>query len=276
IYVIFWAFGICSFDPKTFIKSFLPIAFKKWWFASTYFVLYIIHPFLNVLLRNVNKKTYQALLVMLVIMWSVIPTFTTLSYQSSNLLWFIVLYAIAGYIRLFGLNSLFTTKHYFWFWFTFSFLTYASCVVFTFLGTKWEVFANYSAYFYGQEKLTVLLISLSLFMLFKTVKMNNHKWINVIASATFGVYLIHDNNLVRSFLWRDLFKNSQYQSTLLIIPYSIIIVALVYAVCTAIDLIRQKVFEKPFMLLVNKYTDMVLKPFDAICSFFKKIVFGQE
>lgn len=134
--------------------------------------------------------------------------------------------------------------------------------------------AAHATYFYGMEKISVLLISLTLFMAFATLKIGYYKWVNTLASATFGVYLIHDSNIVRPFLWIDVFRNFQYQNSLLLIPYSILVVLFVYAVCTVIDLMRQRFLEKPFMRLVDRYADNVLKPFAKICGFFRNIVFG--
>ena len=274
IFVISSLFHTQHYGIKDIIKAFFPITFSSWWFASAYFVLYIIHPFLNMFLNALNKKTYQALLLTLVIIWSVIPTFTTSDFQSNSLWWFVTLYAIAGYARLYGFNQIFTSKRYFALCGVISALTYFSSVVFIMLGTRWSIFLIHATYFYGMEKISVLLISLTLFMAFATLKMNYHKWINTLATATFGVYLIHDSNIVRPFLWIDVFQNSQYQNSLLLIPYSVIVVALVYGICTAIDLVRQKLFEKPFMHIVNRYADTILKPFVKICDLCKKIVFG--
>lgn len=274
IYIIGLAAGICDFGIKSFIKAIFPITFSSWWFASTYFVLFIIHPFLNKLLCSLGKKAYQSLLLVLVILWSVIPTFTTSAYQSNSLLWFVTLYAIAGYIRIYGLNKKFTTRHYFLFYFVLSILTYLSSVIFTLMGTKWPVFAAHARYFYGQEKLPVLLISVSLFMIFATLTINYYKWINILASASFGVYLIHDSNVVRPVLWLDVFRNAQYQDSLFIIPYSIMVVVIVYMVCSILDLIRQKIFEQPYMLFVNRHAEIVIKLFSKICGYFKRIVFG--
>ena len=259
---------------KAAIKAVFPITFSSWWFASTYFVLYIIHPFLNIFLNALTKKSYQIFLAILVIMWSVIPTFTTLDFQSNSLCWFVTLYAIAGYARLYGFNRVYTTKKYFALCGVFSALTYLSSVIFTILGTRWSIFFDYVTYFYGMQKLSVLLISLTLFMAFVTLKMGYHKWINTLAAATFGVYLIHDNSFVSPFLWIDVFKNAQYQNSLFLIPCSIIVVALVYTVCTAIDLIRKKFLERPFMFIVNRCAEAVLKPFAKICEWFRIIVFG--
>ena len=275
ILIVFGCLGYATLNLKEIIKSFLPISLSSWWFASTYFVLYILHPFLNKLLKNLDKKMYQSLLVILILGWSILPTFTTFSYQSSSLTWFITLYAVAGYAKLYGFNNSFTAKHYFIFWLVFTVLTYSSSVVFAFLGTKYEVFFNHMTYFYGMERISVLLISLTLFLAFTKLSIKYNKFINIIASATFGVYLIHDSNIIRPFLWITVFKNAQYQNSLMLIPYSLGVVALVYLLCTLIDLLRQQIFEKPYLLLVNKVSDKIEYLFNVICDFFKNIVFGK-
>ncbi len=268
--------GTSDIGIKLFIKSCFSITFSQWWFASAYFVLYLLHPFLNKLLHAMDKSLYQKFLLTLVICWSVIPTFTTSLYQSNSLLWFITLYSISGYIRLYGLNNKFTTKFYFVIWLICSFLMYASSVVFTVLGSKWEFFASKIRYFYGQEKITTLLVSLCLFMIFATLKMNYHKWINAIASATFGVYLIHDHPIIKRFLWIDLFNNAQYQESLFLIPYSIMVVIVVYVVCSFVDLLRGHIIEKPFMMIVRRYFPKLILPFEKIITIIKDFVFGKQ
>lgn len=267
--------GIADLNIKDIIKTFFPITFSRWWFASTYFVLYLIHPYLNKLLHSIDKSLYQKLLLLLVVCWSIIPTFTSSSFQSNSLLWFITLYAIAGYIKLYGLNKKFSTKHYSLMFLALLILTYSSSIVLTVLGNKWNFFTSYITYFYGQEKLTVLLISLCLFMCFSTLKMNYHKSINTLASATFGVYLIHDNKIIRKLLWIDWFKNAQYQESLFLIPYSIIVVVIVYAICSLVDLLRLNIVEKPFMKIVKRYSGKVIAPFKKIATLLGNCIFGK-
>lgn len=274
--VIYLIFSKGKFSIGALIIRFFPISYSLWWFASTYFVLYLLHPFLNKLLHCLDKRKYQYLLLILVVCWSVIPTFLTSFYQSNDLLWFITLYAIAGYIRLYGLNDKFKLKHYWFSCFIFLAITYALGVIGTLLGLKSGTIVYDSMYFFGQQKISVLLISVSLFMAFATMKMNYHKSLNVIASATFGVYLIHDSDIIRPLLWNDMFKNATYQNTLMIIPYSIAVVTLVYVVCTVIDLIRQNVFEKLFMMLVNKYSGLLMKPLEKVADISKRVIFGQD
>ena len=104
IYLVFVIASDQPFEIKGLIKALFPISFERWWFASVYIILYILYPFINILLNSIDKKTYQVLLITLLIIWCILPTFTTKSFSGSNLAWFLTLYAVAGYVRLYGFN----------------------------------------------------------------------------------------------------------------------------------------------------------------------------
>jgi hypothetical protein len=106
--------------------------------------------------------------------------------------------------------------------------------------------------------------------------MKYHKWINTIASATFGVYLIHDNNIIRSLLWIDWFNNAKYQDSLLLIPYSVFVVTVVYVVCSAIDLLRQHIVEAPYMRVVERHSSSAVAPLERLVSFIVALFFGKQ
>ena len=257
-----------AFEIKQLIKVCLPITYPGWWFASTYFMLYLIHPFLNKLLHGLSKTEYQYLILMMVLCWSIIPTATTQLFESNSLLWFVTLYGIAGYVNLYGGNQKLQSKHYFSLYFMVLIITYTVSTTFLFLGTKKEEWSTHAIDFFEIERLPILLMAITLFMGFVTLKMNYHKWINMIASATFGVYLIHDSSYIRYYLWTNIFKINQYQDSTFLILYSILVVFILYVSCTMIDLIRKKLVEKPYMLFVNHYTYYFLKSFKIICEMF--------
>lgn len=263
-----------AFEIKQLIKVCLPITYPGWWFASTYFMLYLIHPFLNKLLHGLSKTEYQYLILMMVLCWSIIPTATTQLFESNSLLWFVTLYGIAGYVNLYGGNQKLQSKHYFSLYFMVLIITYTVSTTFLFLGTKKEEWSTHAIDFFEIERLPILLMAITLFMGFVTLKMNYHKWINMIASATFGVYLIHDSSYIRYYLWTNIFKINQYQDSTFLILYSILVMFILYVSCTMIDLIRKKLVEKPYMLFVNHYTYYFLKSFKIICEMFRKWIFG--
>lgn len=257
IYTIAILIGRTIRDSTSVIKIiavFFPITFASWWFASTYFVLFLLHPFLNKFIYCLSKKSYQNLLVLLIICWYIIPTFTGQWYQGTPLLRFVTLYLIAGYLRIYGFRHKLTHKHYFVFCGIIFVLTQLLNIVLIKFGEPWNTISLWEPY-----SLFALLVSLTFFIAFTDLKIRYHKWINVVASATFGVYLIHDSDYVRSFLWLEVFQNNQYQNSLVLIPYSIAVVAVVYIMCTLIDLLRQQLVEKIYMRFIDRYMDVLLQ-----------------
>lgn len=71
----------------SFIKdTFFPITYSLWWFASAYFVLYIVHPYINILLKRLTPLAFQKIVAIMLILWCVIPTFLGSQYQSNYFL----------------------------------------------------------------------------------------------------------------------------------------------------------------------------------------------
>ena len=83
------------------------------------------------------------------------------------------------------------------------------------------------------------------FMFFKGLKMKYYKWINVIASTTFGVLLIHANSdTMRQWLWKDTLHNADVYYTDYACLYSVVAVLVVFIVCSVIDFVRINTIEK--------------------------------
>ena len=249
---------------KNLIQSLFPITYSLWWFASTYFILYFIHPFINKLINSLNIKMYQNLLIMLIIFWCIIPTISTREFEGNSLLWFITLYLVSGYARKYGFNPNLKAKQYLIIASISIVFMYGTNFIFTILGCKWGIFFNHANYFFAQNRIPVFVISISLFMAFTMINMKYNKWINTIASTTFGVYLIHDSKVLRKIIWIDIFKNYTYQNSLLIILHSIIAVCIVFITCSIIDLIRKKFFERIYIKVIDFGVQLV-------CNTWKKI-----
>jgi len=66
------------------------------------------------------------------------------------------------------------------------------------------------------------------------------------------VLLIHDNSLMRLWLWRDVLKNVVYFKSPYLLLHAILSVLTVYLVCVAIDLLRIKYVETPLFAFIKK------------------------
>ena len=100
-----------------------------------------------------------------------------------------------------------------------------------------------------------VLTSVSSFMFFKNLKFRNRHWINLIASGTFGVLLIHDNSFaMRQWLWHTLVDVRQIYALEGLFPYLYILLSIVsiFFVCIAIDLLRKYTVEKLAFRQIDK------------------------
>ena len=266
-FLIFILFGKEPFGMIKLIWALAPVTFSRWWFASTYFVLYLLFPYINRLLVSFDKKQYMRFLTLLVLLWSVIPTLTGEYFQCNSLLWFMTLYAIAGYIRIFGCKIDLTGGKWIGLSLACFLLTFLSTVILDVLGTKIPFFGVRATFFYDpMQKLPALVIAVLMLLGFTKIKAGYSKWINTMASATFGVYLIHENEYVRQFLWKTLFPSAAYAESHLLIPYSVMAIVTVFVGCTIIELMRKYLIEIRMVSFIDRISLFIDHKINSLMS----------
>ena len=117
----------------------------------------------------------------------------------------------------------------------------------------------------GLYDIMPLFVALFMFLVFKNLNLNTPNWIMCIASSTFGIYLIHDNEVFRTYLWNDICKLPVMVNKPYFIPYSILCVILIFTICAAIEILRQKYIESK--LFSNP---LVIKTINRIDEFIKQ------
>lgn len=256
IYVLMCLIGKETFTIVGLVSSFMPISREKWWFASAYIILYILSPYINVLIKNMSKKVYKKLLIICFVMWVIFPTFLFTSLGSNNVIWFIYLYLLAGYIKQYEDGNFIDFGFSKWFIISIAIyiFTFLSALLIDIIGLHNYNIAKCATHFYGKNQLPILMISVCLFMAFKKLIIRNNKFINKIALTTFGVYLIHDNPVMRGFIWDNLFKTYLYSNSRYLIIYSIAVALAIYMVCSIIDFIRINSAER----IVAKIIDIII------------------
>ena len=241
-FVIFTFCGIDRPSTEKIVRSFFPILTRHWWFISCYFILYVLHPFLNTVLVELNKKSYRTFIILMFVLWSLV-LLTNYDVEFDKIIDFICLYSIGGYIRLWNDKA---GKKYILWGIAFAIAGFLVLFMLEITGTGFISVGDKKIYLvqYIHGMMGIFDVFAALFMLmgFSSLNVPYSKLINTIASATLGVYLIHGNIFMGKFLWNNIFHNASFQDSPYLIPYSICVVILVYVVCTLIELLRSKIF----------------------------------
>lgn len=87
---------------KEISKYAVPIWSGVNWFVGCYIVFMCIVPFVNPFLQSMTRKQYLKLMALVYIMFMVIPRFSGETYLHGKFIQFFVMYALGGYIRLYG------------------------------------------------------------------------------------------------------------------------------------------------------------------------------
>ncbi|MBM6666749.1 acyltransferase [Lacrimispora saccharolytica] len=237
-----------SLTVERIIYAFFPITSFQYWFATTYFILYLLVPYINKMIINLSSVELKKLISLLLIVWSVIPTFFELSVVYSQLGLFVLLYLIGAYLRLFP--DKFTTNYKYGLLITVGvYFFYIICIiVFDYAGKYNPHLGKYATYGAEENSIFTIVCAVSLFCCFKNLKIKNSKYINYFAQSMFGVYLVHDNNYVRYFLWREIFKSNEKIYSRYFVLYSIGIIFLVFCCSVFIDIFRREVLVKRVLL----------------------------
>ena len=104
-------------------------------------------------MKLIKWLSLMPMLCLLLVMWCLIPTITQKSFQGNYFLWFVTLYCVANYIRIYGFFSEFTVMRWSLIFVLSSVLKYSTSVIYILLGTKIQYFYDNSLYFYGRESL---------------------------------------------------------------------------------------------------------------------------
>lgn len=228
----------------TLIYSVFPVASKSYWFATTYIVLYILSPFLNVAIRSMSKSQLQCCILVLLTtfsLWSSIFSFVTTLDPTNGygIIWFVTLYFVAAYMRIYQPYKNVRKKYYLLVYILIVFLAILCLVIAQKISFPWILaFQRYNG-------LGTFVASLSLFAYFLLVDFSYTKFntsVVKLSSLTFGVYLIHENFLVREHLYTDILNMPLYVNTPIQVPYIIVCALCIYIIASLIEYFRQKIF----------------------------------
>lgn len=247
IYGIFCLTGHETFSPFKALSRLFPIAGIDKGFTSCFLIFYLFIPFLNILLKHLDKRVHTYLVTLLIGIYSVIPNIPYFAFTFNYVEWFIALYFIASWLRFYGGDL--KINHWQWGILTLFSILISSASVLSLLYLKLSGrINNFFPYHFVADSNQILALSTGIcsFMWFKDIKMKYLPWINAIGSTTFGVLLIHANSdTMRQWLWEETVDCVGHfgPSAWITLSYAIISVLTIFIVCSLMDWLRLKLIE---------------------------------
>ena len=101
IYAIFVLMGYEQFSIKEAIKGLWLVHSVSGGFIECFLLFYLIIPFMNILIKGMNRKMHLLLVSYLLFIYSFLASMPMITVDSNYMVWFCVLYFLASYIRLY-------------------------------------------------------------------------------------------------------------------------------------------------------------------------------
>lgn len=181
------------------IHSLLPFLFETNWFITCYVFLYALHPILNIIINSLEEAKYKQYLFVSICMYSFIALVLPGKLYSNDLVGFILIYFVVGYLRKYK-NDFVNNKelHVKIIAFT-SILSIILFLGFDILGLRFSLLRNQMMRFCIFTNPLLIIIGISLLCYFQTKELKSPV-INYMSSLSIYVYLIHCNDLVVKYL----------------------------------------------------------------------------
>lgn len=239
------------------LKSCVPVIYHRYWFISVYAAVYLLFPFFNKLIGQLDKKYFTLLAGMMFVMVCIIPAVkidTTYTMFTNQFLTGVFGYFAGAYIRKYPIklmDNICVPLVMFM-------VSYALVCAVSAAGAKHEALQDNSPLIIikgivmnNNMSLLNVTAPVSLMMLCRNIKLGVVRPINFIAQCCMGVYLIHDAPALRAYLWNNIVKAPELAHGGFYPAKALAVSAAVFAACAAIELIRIYTIEKP-MLKIKK------------------------
>lgn len=234
-----------------FVQYVLPIESESYWFATSYLLLMLLQPLLNVAVKYLAKKQLEMTLLGLFLILggvkSICPIALATDRYGYDLPWFVFLYLLASYLSVYGMEFI---KRHGW-----KIYMGSSLVIFSMTAGLWYVLryfpkaAYYSTVPFHYNFIFCLTAALGLCGGFLKMKWKEGKGAEIIrklGKCSFGIYLLHEHPDIRH-IWypflRKIVNPEGRHGTGMFLAELVFCIAILFAAGIFIEWIRIFLFE---------------------------------
>lgn len=174
------------------LRQLMPLTNEFNWFIGCYLLLYMLHPLLNMIIEKITQKQLLITNLVMLFLYAGIGFLLENKYHYTVFIGFIIYYFITAYVKKYMQNFSANKK-----WNVILLIValvgiIATIIITNYLGFHLDVLKNQMCRWCKFINPFIILFALSSFNLFKQMKLQS-KAINVVASVSLLVYIIHEN-----------------------------------------------------------------------------------
>ncbi|MGF2142520.1 acyltransferase family protein [Vagococcus fluvialis] len=214
--IFFVASFFMPFSFKTLISALFPIIFEQYWFVTGYLILLLFAPILQPFLINTERRK-KLTFISIIIICMYTPTIFGIIFQMNNVikpqiyLVFLLVALCGDLIKEYRVELKMNYSKLVFIVFGFTLILILSKpFIINYLDSHSYIYPYYLIT--GTESFVGLLFSITFFIIILHINVPSkfRKIILFFSSVTFDVYLIHDNKILRPFIWTMLFDNNEF------------------------------------------------------------------
>ena len=242
------------------IKSIFSLFFGNYWFITSYCLLYIVSPMLNEVINSIPESLSTKITIILGIFTTVYKTIYA-NAPICDFLFFVFVYFLVNELEKEETNKALLRYSKRGMIITSLCLISVNIIV-VIIGDilNSQVVLNNSVYLMHRGSIFVLIDAVFVFYYFANKAPFENTLINMLASTSLGVYLLHQG--LPFYFWQH-FLDIDIPGQLLSCVYLVICVFVIFSISCVFDLLRQKAFELSLNKLINKKLKQVLSKIDG-------------
>lgn len=185
------------------LKTIFPVMFKRYWYFTAYFGMFFFIPILNYIVNHMEEKLVKYFLICLFVVFSVLQTMfhsdAFLTYNGYSTIWLSICYILGGYIKKYQNRVNVSIQESIGIYLLCIFVTFMSKLGIEVLTTLVIGEPRGGTLLVGYLSPTIIIGSIALLNAFSKLNIQSRikKIIVFLSNTSFGVYLVHDNELIR-------------------------------------------------------------------------------
>ena len=280
--LVFYSFAIylyfCLFRKKDIItedisKYFYPIIIRRYWYFTSYFGMYLFLPIINKGIEFLTQNEFKIVVIStisLFVFWKDIknPTMDVFGFNGgSSLIWLLTYFLTGAYIGKYK-KDYFGCKKY-----IFCAISINCYITSTYIYFKLYLNARYSRNSYivnifkqmctdRYDGVIKVIQSIAITSFFLQIKYNKYvtKILSFLGPLSFGIYLIHENRIVKKHILKYLFLNEPDNISLNSAIILVLLKALkIFIICIVIDYFRLLLFDFLRIRKVCIFLDLIIR-----------------